>query len=215
MAKWCEGGIAEPSNTAMGYSANTDNPNSVNQQAPTFPPTSSTFQYYHYNAISGGVYTGLNAQGDKNMLLYLNMTQNHTPPIERQLVYSGNFVIPEMDGTICISRDVFWDSFLLRSNFPLLLERFNISTFAWVNWVKVERGVVSLEESAEYGLGPGYRGEHPRFYTWKNDGRSSWKWDQHLHESDDKGWAGVWDGTIEMWCWCPYQSFSECSSSFG
>lgn len=201
MAKWCEGGIAEPSNTAMGYSANTDNPNGVNQQAPTFPPTSSTFQYYHYKGIPGdGIHTGLDARGDKNMLLYLNMTQDHTPPIERELVYSGNFVIPEMDGTICISRDVFWDSFLLRSDCPPLLERFNISTFAWVNWVKAGDSVTSPEASGEYGLGPGYRNEHPGLYTWKNDGRSSWKWDQHLHERDDKGWEGVWDNTIEMWC---------------
>ena len=52
LAKWYidEGPIAERNNRTISYNIFTSKPSSVNQRAPTFPPTSSRFQTYEYIA---------------------------------------------------------------------------------------------------------------------------------------------------------------------
>ncbi|PGH15923.1 hypothetical protein AJ79_02090 [Helicocarpus griseus UAMH5409] len=127
------GVMSEPKKTTIGYTMKANNPGTVNPHAPTFPPTSFIFQTYEYIAPrTTEPHQGLDEEGDKNHLLYLEMTQHLDFPIQRFLPYSGNFVTPPMDGTICISKDIFFGSYLLRKKEPLLLNVFNKYTYAWI-----------------------------------------------------------------------------------
>lgn len=101
--------------STLGYFLTTSKPETVNSPAPTFPVSAMKYQNYQY--IAPGKQTpeeGLK-EGEHNMLLYLGMTQDQQFPREDILEYSGNSVIPQTEGTVCISRDVFWDWYLLRN----------------------------------------------------------------------------------------------------
>ena len=136
MLKWAAGAAAEvenePRKATIGYAAHTDDPNSINAAAPTFPPTSFRFQNYEYIGPGQSKPTdGPGVKGDNNVLLYLEMTQNLSLPTD-MLSHSGNFVTKDMDGTICISKEVFLETYLLRDTAPLLLNTLNRNTHAWI-----------------------------------------------------------------------------------
>lgn len=193
------GPMAEPKKSTFAYAASTDHPDSVNQAAPSFPPTSLMFQTYAF--ISPGASApevGLE-KGQKNMLLYLNMTRHKPFPIERYLNYSGNHVPSTIDGSITIEKDVFWNSYLIRPDFPLLLNVLNKVTYAWVQSVTVDYGGVSASWTAKYGVGP--TGKEPMdFFQWKPVDDLNWKWSRDEHKKDDNGWEGVFGAEIDMWC---------------
>ncbi|KAF1836045.1 hypothetical protein BDW02DRAFT_256150 [Decorospora gaudefroyi] len=106
----------------MGWSA-TANPNTSDLPA-SFAPTDQQLQTYPYMAPGQTTpKAGLGPQGDYNMLLYLNMADGAAFPRDRFLDYGGNFCTPfspvkapkppEIHATLCIGRDVFFNSFIL------------------------------------------------------------------------------------------------------
>lgn len=209
--------MGNPQNTTVGYAAATEKPEGVNNQAPTFPPTDLIFQRYNYVAPgSNQPHSGLDEDGDKNMLLYLEMTDHLPFPQERLLAYSGNFAIPGMSGTIAISKVNFWNNFLLRrpqQGLPQLLRVFNEVTFAWCRKVSVDYDGVSGGGSWESGVGPGSGLDTAQdFYAWNEDGVLAWKWDKKDYKKADKGWGGVFDATMEFWCRHPYRSIDYVNS---
>ncbi|KZF24923.1 hypothetical protein L228DRAFT_280214 [Xylona heveae TC161] len=180
----------EPRKTTIGYSAKVNDPNSVNEEAPTFPPTSVKFQNYEYLAQGQTTPTdGVGAKGDNNVLLYLEMTQHQSFPPEQQLTYSGNFVTPDMDGTICISREVFFDSYLLRTAPSFLLNSLNSSIYAWIAGdrnVHADTEYPSPEKNLKLGPGSDKDGNSD-FFTFNPvvDNRTKWEWKQHDYTLDD------------------------------
>ena len=104
----------------IAYGLQTAKPQSVNQNAPTFPPTALKFQTYEYIAPGKQDPEEGIRKGDSNMLLYyLQMTDHKISP-QGNPNYSGNFVSSAMNGTTCIALEIFWDSSLLRVLFSLL-----------------------------------------------------------------------------------------------
>lgn len=160
----------------LAYALHTEKPETVNEQAPTFPPTSLKLQTYPYiapNETEPG--EGLGPAGDNNMLLYLQMTDHRHFPDIRLLEYSGNYVSPGMNGTICIGRDIIWDSYLLRHYPSLLLSLFNAYTYAWVASASIpdiiaERWVIALGDATH--------ASDPKFYSWNQSASDplTWTW---------------------------------------
>ena len=169
---------SEPRKATIGYSVQTKTPSTVNEEAPTFPPTSVKFQNYEYLAPDQSTPTdGPGPKGDNNVLLYLEMTQNLDFPKE-PLTYSGNFVTAGMDGTICISRDVFFDSYLLRHTPSFLLNALNQSVYGWI---VQSRNVSANQEYPDpeknLKVGPGSdQDSTPEFFAFKPVDGSNTKW---------------------------------------
>ncbi|KAL3468841.1 hypothetical protein BJX99DRAFT_265773 [Aspergillus californicus] len=83
----------------IGYGLHTEKPKSVNEQAPTFPPTALKFQTYEYRAPGQDrPPEGLGA-GDNNAMLYLQMTDHQDFPSDAILRYEGIFVAAGKHGT--------------------------------------------------------------------------------------------------------------------
>lgn len=203
------GTMADPRKSTFGFAASTAYPDSVNPAAPSFPPTSLMFQTYPF--ISPGASepeVGL-VLGQRNMLLYLNMTRHKSFPIERYLDYSGNHVPSTIDGSIIIEKDVFWNSYLIRQDLPLLLNVFNKVTHAWVNSVWVDYNGFKTSYGATYGVGPGSSSDAAwNFFAWERVDDLNWNWNKSYHKKDDKGWGGIFSAEISMWC-----KFSELSTT--
>lgn len=166
--------MADRQKRTVGYGLYTANPGSVNEQAPTFPPTSLKYQTYEYIAPgSNEPQEGL-GKGDNNMLLYLQMTDNQPFPSAAILPYTGNFVADRMDGTMCVERKIFLDNYLLRQSAPQLLQSLNGATYAWV---KSTNQTNSL--NVQFTIGLGDSGHSKDFFLWKPDGTSApfnWSW---------------------------------------
>lgn len=177
----------------LAYALHTAKPETVNEEAPSFPPTSLKLQTYPYiapNQTKPG--EGLGAVGENNMLLYLQMTKNRSFPDVRILEYSGNYVSPGMNGTIIIDRDIFWDSYLFRTIPSQLLSLFNVYTYAWV-------GSASIPDilAEQWTIASGSHSNDPSFYAWKEIAPNSltWTWapsngEQSYHNelSSSGGW---------------------------
>jgi hypothetical protein len=191
MLKWgstvAKGVEREPRKATIGYSAQANDPKTVNKAAPTFPPTSFRFQNYEYLAPGQSDPTdGLGAKGDSNVLLYLEMTQHLDLPKD-MLTYSGNFVTPSMDGTICISKEVFLESYLLRDTAPLL-NMLNQYTYAWIKPDRNIHASQRISDPQQYLLvGPGSpRDGDPSFFSFSPVQGSStqWEWSKSNHTED-------------------------------
>jgi hypothetical protein len=115
----------------IGYGLRSEDPPAVNLPAPELVPTSLKFLTDEYR--SPGQHEGEEGipQGDTNMLLYLQMTNNDPFPGNEILPYTGNFVSKGMPATMCIRRDIFWDQYLLREHSPLL-QMFNETTYLFI-----------------------------------------------------------------------------------
>ncbi|KAI0846276.1 hypothetical protein F5Y00DRAFT_272082 [Daldinia vernicosa] len=178
----------------LAYALHTAKPETVNKEAPSFPPTSLKLQTYPYiapNQTKPG--EGLGAVGENNMLLYLQMTKNRSFPDVRLLEYSGNYVSPGINGTIIIDRDIFWDSYLCRTSPSQLLSVFNVYTYAWV-------GSASNPDMAgeQWTIASGSHSNDPNFYAWKQSASNplTWTWapsnkEQSYHHTYSKkgyGW---------------------------
>lgn len=213
MLRWANpktGHMGDPKKTTIGFAASTAYPESVNTDAPSFPPTALMFQTYQFLSPGSNKPTVGLVEGKRNMLLYLNMTQHKDFPIERYLDYSGNIVPSTIDGSICIGKDIFWNSYLVRNDLPLLLNVLNKVTFAWVKSVSIDYNGFKASYSADYGVGPGSGLDDAKeFYTWDAVDDLNWKWTQKPHKYDDMGWGGVFDGSTEMWCKYHYQPLQK------
>jgi hypothetical protein len=189
----------------LGYCLTTTKPETVNPPAPTFPPTLLKHQHYKYIAQGkSSADEGLD-EGKNNMLLYLEMTQNQPFPREDILEYSGNFITPGMKGSSCISRDLFWDSYLLR-NSPLttaggggnadspppLLREFNRHAYAWLGDFHIWASHYTAGISWSYGFGhTDWEPSHDAsFFAWKKVSPTEWEWS--LTEEKLGSDKGVW-----------------------
>ncbi|KAF8253325.1 hypothetical protein K440DRAFT_657304 [Wilcoxina mikolae CBS 423.85] len=112
----------------LGYAVTVPDPAVANPYAPTFPPTDLQFQTYAYR--SGGD-ASAPPQPGYNMLLFLEMTE-HRPFPPAALNWSGNWLIPNMAGTMAISKQNFWNRYLL----PKLVD-INHKTIVHISSVRV------------------------------------------------------------------------------
>lgn len=177
----------------------TSKPSSVNQQAPTFPPTSLKFQTYEYIAPGQTEPTDGN---DNNMLLYLQMTDSKPFPSTAILPYTGNFASSGMDGSMAIERNIFWDSYLLRvSPATELLHTLNHATYVWITHADIDK---TQSPNWEIGVGDSSHSASPSFFHWVKQGNMSWTWGQpqkgneqyYKHETD----AGYGYGRLTVDC---------------
>lgn len=204
MAFWGDpntGVMKDKETSTLGYFLNTRAPETVNPPAPSFPPTATKHQHYKY--LAPGSYDpeeGLE-RGKNNMLLYVEMTGNSPFPQEDILTYSGNFVSKGMKGTVCISRDILWDSYLLRNPYlgdssrlgPPLLREFNRQTYAWIRHFKVvaSGSTTGVEWLYGFGRNAGELLQLPEFFAWKCVSPTKWEWEpkkQHFYSEDKGGW---------------------------
>ncbi|KAG6040395.1 hypothetical protein E4U41_000679 [Claviceps citrina] len=157
----------------LAYALHTSKPETVNEQAPSFPPTSLKLQTYPYiapNETTPG--EGLGPVGENNMLLYLQMTQNRNFPNIRLVEYSGNYVCPGVNGTIIIDRNIIFDSYLFRTKPPQLLLLFNAYTYAWVGSASIPN---IMAETWEIAVDPSHSSDSS-FYAWHPSGSDSLTW---------------------------------------
>ncbi|KAI9925305.1 hypothetical protein ASPWEDRAFT_45751 [Aspergillus wentii DTO 134E9] len=175
LAKWYieEGPMVDRRNRTIGYGVHTPDPSSMNEQAPTFPPTSLKFQTYEYIAPGKTAPEEGIPQGDNNMLLYLQMTENKPFPSAAILNYSGNYAASGMDGTMAIEREIFLDKYLLRTKTPELLHVFNHATYVWIKSASVDK---PTEVNWEIGVGDSIHSYKPEFFRWEPTGTMSWAW---------------------------------------
>jgi len=179
----------------LAYALHTAKPETVNEQAPSFPPTSLKLQTYPYIAPNQTKpKEGLGPVGENNMLLYLQMTKNRAFPDIRLLEYSGNYVSPGINGTIIIDRNIIWDSYLFRTTPSQLLPLFNTYTYAWVGSAKIPD---ILAEQWTIALADTSHSSDASFYAWKQDASDplTWTWnpsndEQKYHKTlkTDGGW---------------------------
>ncbi|CAP79540.1 hypothetical protein DTO013E5_9688 [Penicillium roqueforti] len=195
-----KGVMKDKQKSTLGYFLTTAKPETVNPPAPTFPPTSVKHQHYKYIAPGKQTPDEGPKDGKNNMLLYLEMTQNRSFPSEDILEYSGNFVTPGMKGTTCISRDIFWDSYLLRNPSlsgpygpqPPLLREFNRHVYAWLGEFHVWAKNYSTDLSWSYGFGH-TRWEpsrSPDYFAWKKVSANKWEWKNKDKKSGHD--EGIW-----------------------
>lgn len=197
MLRWgdgVKGMMSDAKKTTFGYSMKANKPDTVNTQAPTFPPTSFIFQTHEYlKPGSSTTHDGLDEEGDKNQLLYLEMTQHKDFPVQRFLPYSGNFVTPDMDGTICINKSVFFDSYLLRTTDSMLLNILNKHTYAWVKAHKAFRDdYSSFQADLEVGPGAGNNKSDDYFaFEERTDAFGTPYWEWSSSDTTEDGPRGV------------------------
>ncbi|KAK5651182.1 hypothetical protein OQA88_12730 [Cercophora sp. LCS_1] len=147
----------------MGWTATANTSTGLTGLPPTFTPTSQQLQTYPYMAEGQDkAVMGLDdPRANYNMLLYLNMTNNTAFPADRFLDYSGNWCTPdnpvqpprprEVPATLCIGRDVFFDSFILPH-----LQRLNRASWIMAKTPTIEFTGVNarIKWNKEYGGKP-------------------------------------------------------------
>ncbi|PGH11685.1 hypothetical protein AJ79_04708 [Helicocarpus griseus UAMH5409] len=181
LLRWADGFTTDLRKSTIGYSLKTDKPETVNESAPTFPPTAQKSQTYPYRAPeSKGAVEGLK-DGENNMILYMEMTQNLPLPSETILPYSGNFVTPDIDGTICLESSIFVDGYLLRLTPSLILNLLLKHTYA-----RLRRENLGLAQNNEInekwwefcscGYGSGWNPPDEGFFVWDHPTPTTWEW---------------------------------------
>jgi hypothetical protein len=188
--------------STLGYYLTTQKPETVNPLGPTFPPTALKHQHYKYIAPGSTEPEDGLEKGKNNMLLYLEMTQQRPFPSEDILEYSGNFVAAGMKGTACISREIFWDSYLLcsppldsPSGIPPLLREFNRHLYAWQAGFHVWASGFEAGVQWSYGIGPQRKEEPhpPSYFSWARISPTEWEFNTHSQKhSSDTGAMGYW-----------------------
>ncbi|RHZ58240.1 uncharacterized protein CDV56_106126 [Aspergillus thermomutatus] len=125
------------------------------------------------------------------------MTQHLDLPSD-PLPYSGNFVTPDMDGTICISKEVFMESYLLRETAPLL-NTLNQYIYSWIQPDRNIHAGQQISHPEKYlHVGPGsVKDSDSSFFRFKPVSWSStqWRWsppDQYTEDSPPKIKLELW-----------------------
>ena len=180
----------------LGYSFTTKNPDQVNVQAATFPPTARRMQVYPYKSKnSDKTFVGLDETAERNMLLVQNMTQNKPFPKGNALPYSGNWCTDEIPASLVISREVFLSDYLLRpyptgsSRAIPLLSR--ISRAAYVEAKSATADLTKGGFKAEYKYSWG-RPSSTKGYDWKEvkdskTGDIHWEWQRSSKKTHQDG----------------------------
>ncbi|KAL4745721.1 hypothetical protein BDW72DRAFT_198384 [Aspergillus terricola var. indicus] len=147
----------------IGYALRTNDPRSVNSDAPTFPPTSLKFQTYEYKAPGHESEPGKDGigVGDNNVLLYL-ITDNEDIPNIIGLPWNGNLVEDGKEGTVCVATKLIWDDYLLRKTSPLLLHSLNQAIYA-----RIKSTDQSNSLNLKFDIGIGSFGRSNDFYYWE------------------------------------------------
>jgi hypothetical protein len=189
----------------IGYHAAT-NPGQDPYQVPaSFPPTSLRLQTYPYLESP----TSAPVDGhDSNSIVYCQMVKHETPPAPPNDAYSwsGNFVQPDMHGTMAISRHCIFDFWLL----PVLQE-LNFATFlscAWCsnsgregteNWAW---GYKAGAEALAHWNDPAATDFTYHGYAWapKPDGQIGFHWGPDEDRNDSNG--GIWGSYVEQYIAC-------------
>ncbi|KAF7974340.1 hypothetical protein HWV62_12400 [Athelia sp. TMB] len=117
--------------------------------APTIVPTSLNFQNFPF--VLSSMATEGEKNNDNNMLIYLQMTENRKFPPDLLPFPKANWVVPSTpryDGTVCLSKSTFLDSWLLPR-----LAQFN-NTTTWYSVIEDD----SSKTPAPYNLDKGHFG---------------------------------------------------------
>ncbi|KIW94663.1 uncharacterized protein Z519_04640 [Cladophialophora bantiana CBS 173.52] len=197
-AKLLDGWIrGAESNGALtfGYSLTTGKAAEMNPQAPTFLPAREKLQVYPYKSpFSHNISIGLSEDGEKNMLIILNTGSLQGVPEKEVLPYSGNWCIKNIPATLAVSKDVFFNSFLVRpwptslgSQVPLLV-RINQAAYFEAKMAHAEKHPFNSEFSFRYGkadLAPGIYDFREVSDTQTGD--VSWAWSRNSSKSHQDG----------------------------
>ncbi|KAF2838468.1 hypothetical protein M501DRAFT_1057752 [Patellaria atrata CBS 101060] len=173
MLRWMQA-AQDSGGSLLGYSITTSNPSSVNTLPPSFPPTDQAFQIYPYIEPGKNQPTdGRGSVGDKNMIVYLNMTGGKAFPEPKMLPYSGNWCSKSIPATMAISGDIFFTDFLLPK-----LAILNKATY--IEAVSAKAEIKGIKFSVSYSHGFKSRSD---FGKWVPSSRISpqgtmpaWKW---------------------------------------
>lgn len=189
--------VAQHSKTPMntlGYALTSLDPKTPPKTiAPTFAPTFNEFQTCEWRSETDNktVLSGI-PDGDNNCLLYLQMTQHKDEPKPLFYSYTGNLVNAGESGSLLISKDLFWNTWLL----PQLLD---INFKTWMRASHAHCSNNEVEPDWEFGWKVGADAaafenridKFDPFYAWKpksTDGNGPYgftfapgenRWDDH------------------------------------
>lgn len=177
----------------LGYAVNSLDPkNAPKSVDPTFMPYWNNFQPYAWYDANKKL-----EDGPKNSLCYLQLAGNtkRDPPVPSLYAYTGNLVRDEEMGTLMISKDLFWNKWLLPKLRVLNIASLMVATRAHCsNWETSP----DWEFEWKWGRGVGRSDDDP-FYDWKPaDGGNfieaalgdHWAFDDHSRADDSGGPGG-------------------------
>ena len=159
---------------------------SVNEYAPSFPPTSIDYKNYPWlNPSASNPVRQDNI--DQNAISYLMMGSFQTPPSPVGLPYSGTFV--EENCLYCMNRRIFWGSWLLEQlstvikmmelvpDTPYVAYNDDDPHFPWVVGVRLHVGNSGGADSD---------------YVFQQSGGdpASWSWNGNQKDSEDTAYGG-------------------------
>ncbi|KAL8868770.1 MAG: hypothetical protein Q9174_004763 [Haloplaca sp. 1 TL-2023] len=222
--------------STLGFVATVNKPALINGHAPTFVPTSYTFQTYPYfNRAAIGDATGTGKNGVDgtsrfNYFCYRELTDNHAPPTD---TYKTNLPIrsiwttakvdgrgvPVDRGTFMISRKNFWGNYLLP-----LLKQYNANMEVICGRPEVSIKTRGFQLDWSWSCGWSYEtslimlsiGPKPdRNYDWIESGKNAWFYSSFEGENPNKR-DRLTDGQVKGYHvedWTGWLCYSYCRST--
>lgn len=212
--------MKENNKTVIGVSLTAGDPECVNEDAPTFPPTSCDYVLYPWLDPCAN-----DAQAadrvDENALCLALMTDNATSPSPPGLPYSGTFVnaTDNHAGTFCMHTNQFWKQWFLEVTQVLnaITEIYPTTPYAQA----YSDGSVVVAPRFIVGHNPDHPDSTDRYFSFR-DGlyakevdRVYWDWSGDLLSSnaEDSSAVGSWVNHVEVNEYADtksaYVSFSE------
>ena len=167
----------------LGYDWIISNPvqNFPNYNNALFVPTLTKLQTLPYVDPAGQSppTRGLTDASQNNALLYLQMTQDQTSPIDQSLQPRDNWIQPGISATLCIGKTEFFDNYLLRSyetnsdDSGSLLTGMNFATYWESTGLKGHTWIFNYYQPLK---------KNANFYNWTPIANGIWRWSPPLYE---------------------------------
>lgn len=184
MQEWAKS-VATQAQEAVTFSyvLQTQQPKTVAPDAPMFPPSELlNIQTYPYKTPkTGNTEAGLTKAGNRNMLLFILGSDAIQYP-GNSLRWTGNLVMEDIPGTICINRKVIWDAFLLQQKPYFLLNDVNfvMCGFAHIDHFTLSPGsnnYPKVDFGVRFGINDPNRVKDGPTYAWVENTRTeTWEW---------------------------------------
>lgn len=187
--KWLQQLHAKKANT-LGYRLDALDPKkSPVTFNPTFQPVWNQFQTSEWRFDDGKPKQGL-TDGNNNSLLYLQMTAPHDAPKDDHYSFTGNMVGDGESGSLFISRELFWDKWLLRE-----LRKLSYYTLVYPTRAHCSNNELSPDWDWQWAIGEkaaqhlNFKDEFDPFYDFQPTlgNQFSWQWNQQHREEDSGG----------------------------
>ena len=204
MQEWAKSLSTREAQNAVTFSyvLQTQKPQTVSPEAPMFPPPNLlNIQTYPYmTPKTGQTEAGLTKAGGRNMLLFILGSGAVQYPA-KSLQWMGNLVMAGIPGTICLSREVMWDGFLLQKQPTFLMNDVNFVMCGYFHADKLtldqgSNDYPKVDFGANYGINDANRAKDGLVYGWQKLNDSVWNWSKTGSDSKqasyrDKYWAGL------------------------